>query len=98
MYLKTNQNNPIAWRKFGVALASLNDNDSSIQAYRKCLAIEPKDADCLLMLGELLFRTNQFNEAEKCFVDASSLKLSPANAELVKNQLVKIRARTSRQN
>eukprot|EP01084_Bolivina_argentea_P252149 423171_1 len=64
-----NCNNPLIYIKIGNLLHQhLNNCAKAKEMFEKCIKISPNNEECWFNYGKLLFKQNNFNESEKCYL------------------------------
>ncbi|MBI4831180.1 MAG: tetratricopeptide repeat protein [Candidatus Lindowbacteria bacterium] len=71
------------YNKMGVNYESAGQYENAVQAYRKCLASEPKNDLARTNLGNALAKLCRFKEAERCYRDV--LSRDPQNLAALNN-------------
>jgi hypothetical protein len=67
-------NNGAAWRNLGVAHLRLHESNAAQEAFRKALALEPKNANVLIWLGLAAAQSRQADQAFEWFEKAKSTR------------------------
>jgi tetratricopeptide (TPR) repeat protein len=78
--LKKDPNNAPLWQTLGDVRAKQAKFGPAAEAYRRCLALDPKASGALLNLGNCLFQTGNLKGAEQTFFQAVRLNSQSVDA------------------